>query len=56
MLEAISEEIHMKRRDMYDDSVGEYPVGPREPGVGAENYTDYSLELEMYVLLFYYIV
>ncbi|XP_077290430.1 SH3 domain-binding protein 5 homolog [Arctopsyche grandis] len=47
MLEAISEEIHMKRRDMYDDSVGEYPVGPREPGVGAENYTDYSLELEM---------
>lgn len=48
-LEAISEEIHMKRKDMYDDGVGEYPVGPREPGVGAENYPDYSLELEMFV-------
>lgn len=50
MLETISDEIHMKRGDIYGDAVGECPVGPREPGVGAENYTDYSLELERHDL------
>jgi SH3-domain binding protein 5 len=47
-LEAISEEIHEKRQKTVQDLPIEWPVGPREPGVGAENDSvdTYSLEFE----------